>query len=172
MKSKAKLWGTKWPLPQNSMEGRRNLQTAMKRDFFLDRVKKKNVKFKTLKCWLKTTSEQLTFYVYDKNNLSLAVMGLSITENQIHSVILRYYSTKSVTVTALPGLLCECWRLTRKESIQMTQSTQNPSPCEHPLPAEVAPPPLLKLMSGFRQSLSTGGNSDRDLRKPSVDTFW
>lgn len=111
---KAKLWGTKWPLPQNSMEGRRNLQTAMKRDFFLDRVKEKNVKFKTLKCWLKTSPKQSTFYVYDKNNLSLAVMGLIITENQIHSTILRYYSTIPVTVTALPGLSCECWSTDQK----------------------------------------------------------
>lgn len=130
------------------MEGRKNLRTAIKRDFYPNRVKKKKVKFKILKFWLKTSPKPLPISMI-KNNLSLAVMRLIVSENQIQNVILRYCGTISITFTALPDLLCEYWSINQK--IKHSGDAEHPKfdLLEPPIPAEVDPLPLLWLMSDF-----------------------
>lgn len=130
------------------MEGRRNLRTAMERDFYLDKVKKKTVKFKSLEFWLKTSPKPLTMSMI-KNNLSLAVMRLIVSENQIQSVILRYCGTISITFMALPDLLCAYWSINQKTKHSDDSEHPKFDPLEPLIPAEVAPLPLLRLMSVF-----------------------
>lgn len=105
------------------------LETTVKRSFFLDRLKTKNVELNTLKFWLKTSSKSLTFCVYEKNNVSLTAMGLCIIENQIQSVVLTITVVECQVYWQLCQVSCvNAGVPTRKESTQMTWSIQNPTP--------------------------------------------
>ena len=71
--------------------------------------------------------------VSKKNNWPLTAMGLRIVENQIQSVVLEIIVVQCQVYRELCQASCvNAGALTRKESIQMTWSIQNPTPLNLP----------------------------------------